>query len=84
MVSSCMPSGIIRTNIKWNIHSVGTKNDDTQHNFGPRHRGTKFVQPITDIPDHDSLIFHYQWILETHSYSMNIQILRLILYFGPF
>ena len=81
MVRSCMPSGIIRTSIKWNIHSVGTKNDDTQHNFGPRHRGTKFVQPITDIPDNDSLIFHYQ---ETHSYSMNIQILRLILYFGPF
>ena len=84
MVSSCIPSGIIRTNNKWNIHSVGSKNDDTQHNFGPRHRGTKFVQPIADIPDHDSLIFHYQLIRETHGYSMNIQILRLILYFSPF
>ena len=74
MVSSCMPSGIIRTNNKWNIRCVGTKNDDTQHNFGPRHRGTKFVQPITDIPDHKQLSFSLPidskepWLLHEHKY----------------
>ena len=84
MVSLYMPFGIIRTNNTRSIHYVGTKNHDTQYNFGPRHRRTQFLQPITAIPDHDSLIFHYQWVLESHGYSMDVQILRLALYFGPF